>query len=147
MVTAGSPYHAPLAEMDFEEARRALPEHPMVMLEVARYAAGKVRAEGTLLFMSGTGARHPAVGVGIASALTAPSPALTASLALEVAPVRVNLTAAGFVDTPLSASLLGTRLEECIARTPSARRSERKASLLTRSCDHSPIEMDVQGSR
>ena len=112
MVTAGSPYYAPLAETDFDEARRALHEHPMMMLGVARYAAGKVRAGGTLLFMSGTGARHPAVGVGIASALTAASPALTASLALEVAPVRVNLIAAGFVDTPLSASLLGTRLEE-----------------------------------
>ena len=112
MVTAGGPYYAPLAEMDFDEARRALQEHPMVMLGVARYSAGKVRPGGTLLFMGGTGARHPAVGVGISSALTAALPALTASLALEVAPVRVNLIAAGFVDTPLSASLLGTQLEE-----------------------------------
>ncbi len=112
MVTAGGPYYAPLAEMDFDEARRALQEHPMVMLGVARYSTGKVRPGGTLLFMGGTGARHPAVGVGISSALTAALPALTASLALEVAPVRVNLIAAGFVDTPLSASLLGTQLEE-----------------------------------
>jgi NAD(P)-dependent dehydrogenase (short-subunit alcohol dehydrogenase family) len=37
--------------------------------------------------------------------------ALTANLALELAPVRVNLIAAGFVDTPLSASLLGDELE------------------------------------
>ena len=28
MVTAGGPYYAPLAEMDFDEARRALEEHP-----------------------------------------------------------------------------------------------------------------------
>ena len=34
-----------------------------------------------------------------------------ASLALELAPIRVNLIAAGFVDTPLSASLLGDGLE------------------------------------
>ena len=45
------------------------------------------------------------------SAITAALPALTASLALEVAPVRVNLIAAGFVDTPLSASLLGDELD------------------------------------
>ena len=38
-------------------------------------------------------------------------PALIANLAVEVAPIRVNLIAAGFVDTPLSASLLGDELE------------------------------------
>jgi NAD(P)-dependent dehydrogenase (short-subunit alcohol dehydrogenase family) len=38
-------------------------------------------------------------------------PALVANLALEVAPIRVNLIAAGFVDTPLSATLLGDDLD------------------------------------
>ena len=38
-------------------------------------------------------------------------PALIANLAVEVAPIRVNLIAAGFVDTPLSASLLGDDLD------------------------------------
>ena len=36
---------------------------------------------------------------------------MTKNLALELAPVRVNLIAAGFVDTPLSASLLGNQLD------------------------------------
>jgi len=39
-------------------------------------------------------------------------PALIANLALELAPIRVNLIAPGFVDTPLSAELLGDQLEE-----------------------------------
>jgi len=121
MVTAGGPYYAPLAEMDFDEARRALQEHPMLMVAVARHAAHRVRPGGTLLFMGGTAARHPAVGVGISSAMTAALPALTASLALEIAPVRVNLIAAGFVDTPLSASLLGDHLDD--------RRDELRATL------------------
>jgi NAD(P)-dependent dehydrogenase (short-subunit alcohol dehydrogenase family) len=37
---------------------------------------------------------------------------MTRSLALEVAPVRVNLIAAGFVDTPLSASLHGDQIDK-----------------------------------
>jgi NAD(P)-dependent dehydrogenase (short-subunit alcohol dehydrogenase family) len=64
-----------------------------------------------LLFMSGTGARRTTAGFALISALTAALPALTANLALELAPVRVNLIAAGFVDTPLSASILGDELE------------------------------------
>jgi NAD(P)-dependent dehydrogenase (short-subunit alcohol dehydrogenase family) len=61
--------------------------------------------------MGGTGGRRPAPGLATAGAITAALPALTANLALELAPVRVNLIAAGFVDTPLSASLLGPDLE------------------------------------
>lgn len=112
MVTAGRPYYSPLAEMDFDEARRGLYEHPMVMLGVARYAGPRVRPGGTLLFMGGTGGRRTGVGMGVISAATAALPALTANLALEIAPVRVNLIAAGFVDTPLSASLLGDGLDD-----------------------------------
>ena len=112
MVTAGRPYYARLPNMDFEDARHALEQPPMLMLGVARHSAGKVRRGGSLVFMSGTDARHTGVGLGIISALTAALPALVANLALEIAPVRVNLIAAGFVDTPLSASLLGDQLEE-----------------------------------
>ncbi|MBO3083350.1 SDR family oxidoreductase [Cellulomonas fengjieae] len=112
MVTAGRPYYAPLAEMDFAQAGRNLDEHLLLPFRLARLAAPRMRAGGTLLFMGGTGARHAGVGLGIIAAATAALPAIVANLALEVRPVRVNLIAAGFVDTPLSASLLGDRLDE-----------------------------------
>jgi NAD(P)-dependent dehydrogenase (short-subunit alcohol dehydrogenase family) len=111
MVTAGRPPYGRLLDMDFAEARRAIDDHLLLVLQVARDAAGKVRPGGTLLFMGGTGGRHPGVGLGIVSTLTAAMPALIANLALELPPVRVNLIAAGFVDTPLSASLLGDEVE------------------------------------
>jgi NAD(P)-dependent dehydrogenase (short-subunit alcohol dehydrogenase family) len=100
-------------------------DHVMVTVGVARHATGKVRPGGTLIFMGGTGGRHPARGIGLLSAMTDALPALTASMALEIAPVRVNLIAAGFVDTPLSASLLGddlqARRDELSARLPIGR--------------------------
>jgi NAD(P)-dependent dehydrogenase (short-subunit alcohol dehydrogenase family) len=61
--------------------------------------------------MGGVGGRRQGIGMGIVPTVTAARPALTASLALELAPIRVNLIAAGFVDTPLSASILGDELE------------------------------------
>ena len=84
---------------------------------------GLVRPGGSLLFMGGTGGRRSAPGFALISALTAAGPALTRTLALELAParVRVNLIAAGFVDTPLSAKLLGEELE--------ARRGQLRATL------------------
>jgi NAD(P)-dependent dehydrogenase (short-subunit alcohol dehydrogenase family) len=121
LVTAGAPPYAPLLDLDAEQVRRALGDHVVVALEVARNAAPRMRPGGTLLLMGGTGGRRIRRGLGLISAATAVLPPFTATLALELAPVRVNLIAAGFVDTPLSASLLGDRIEE--------RRDELRATL------------------
>jgi len=111
LVTGPGPYYAPLAEFDFAKARRDVEAHLLLPLQVARNASGKVRPGGTLLFMGGTGGRRTAPGLSLISALTAALPALTKNLALELAPIRVNLIAAGFVDTPLSAAILGDQLD------------------------------------
>jgi len=111
LVTGPGPYYAPLADFDFERARRDIEAHLLLPLQIARNARNKVRPGGTLLFMGGTGGRSTAKGFVFISALTAALPAMVKNLALELAPVRVNLIAAGFVDTPLSAELLGDQLE------------------------------------
>src|SRR4051794_11725667 len=121
LITAGGPHYVPLLEMTAAQVGQALADHAVVALEVARSAAPRMRPGGTLLLMGGTGGRRIARGLGIFPAATAVLPPFTASLAIELAPVRVNLIAAGFVDPPLSASLLGDQLEE--------RRAELRATL------------------
>lgn len=120
LVTAGGPRYLPLLEMDADDVRDALSGHVVLGLEVARQAAGKMRPGGTLLLMGGSDGRVRR-GLGIAPAAIAALPPFTAALALELAPVPVNLIAAGFVDTPLSASLLGDALD--------ARREELRRTL------------------
>lgn len=61
-------------------------------------------------------ARHTVVVIGGSAGI-----GLAANLAREIAPVRVNVIAPGFVDTPLSASLLGDGLD--------ARRDQLRATL------------------
>lgn len=112
VVTAGGPYYGPLREMDWEKARSSVEQHLWLPLQVALHASAAVRPGGSLLFTSGTGARRPGVGMALVSSLTLGAPALVRSLALELAPIRVNLIAPGFVDTPLSATLLGDGLAE-----------------------------------
>ena len=121
LVTAGGPRYGPLLEMDVADVRDALSGHVVLGLEVARNARAKMRPGGSLLLMGGTGGRRIDHRLGIVSAATATLPPFTAALALELAPIRVNLIAAGFVDTPLSASLLGDQLDN--------RRNELEATL------------------
>jgi NAD(P)-dependent dehydrogenase (short-subunit alcohol dehydrogenase family) len=121
LVTAGGPNYVPLLEMDAAQVHHALGDHVVLGLDVARSAAGKMRPGGSILLMGGTGGRKISRGLGLVSAATAVLPPFTATLALELAPVRVNLIAAGFVDTPLSASLLGDGLD--------ARREELRTTL------------------
>jgi NAD(P)-dependent dehydrogenase (short-subunit alcohol dehydrogenase family) len=120
IVTAGSPFYAPLAEMDFDEARRYLGGlvRPLI---VARLATAKVRAGGSLVFVSGTGGKRPGIGLSVIGVATVALRSIVENLALEIAPIRVNLVAPGFVDTPLSARLLGDQLD--------ARRDELRTTL------------------
>ncbi|HVQ85848.1 MAG TPA: SDR family oxidoreductase [Mycobacterium sp.] len=121
LVTAGGPRYGPLLEMDVDDVRAALSGHVVLGLEVARSARAKMRPGGSLILVGGTGGRRIDHRLGIVSAATATLPPFTAALALELAPIRVNLIAAGFVDTPLSASLLGDQLDN--------RRNELEATL------------------
>ena len=121
MVSGSGPYYAPLAEMDFAEVQADIDRHLLLPLRVGRLAAGRVRPGGSVLFIGGTGGRRRGVGLTLIGALTAAMPALVENLAVELAPIRVNLVAPGFVDTALSASLLGENLDP--------RREELRATL------------------
>ena len=121
MITAGGPHYGPMLEMDADQVREAITDHAVLALDVARNAVDKMRPGGTLLLIGGTGGRRIRRELGVIAVATAVLPPFTAALALELAPIRVNLIAAGFVDTPLSATLLGDGLE--------ARRDELRTTL------------------
>ena len=111
LVTGPGPYYAPLADLNRERAHRDFDDHQWLAIAVAQHAIGRVRPGGTLLFMAGTSSEQ-GPGLSLMAASNAALPALIANLAFEVAPIRVNLIAAGFVDSPLSASLLGDDLDK-----------------------------------
>ena len=106
-------------ELDIGKIRQGV-ERIVLSIEIARLAKDALQPSGSLVLIGGTGGRRPSAGP-LISAVTAAMPALARSLALELAPIRVNVIAPGFVDTPLSAAILGAELD--------ARREQLRASL------------------
>lgn len=106
-VTTGGPHYGPLEEMEFAWARRAFDERISTMLYGARHGGRRVGPGGSLTFMGGTGSRRPVPGLAVTGAMNAAAEALVLGLAVELGPVRVNLIAAGFVDTRVSAAIFG----------------------------------------
>ena len=132
IVTAGGSHPEPLTEMDFARTRRFLDEHLMLPLQVARNAAGKIRPGGTLLLVDGAATPRPEAGLALGSAVTVGMPALVASLALELAPLRVNLIAAGGVDAPVNVAALAVHVMVNSAVTGATFDVDRGQQLLSR---------------
>jgi NAD(P)-dependent dehydrogenase (short-subunit alcohol dehydrogenase family) len=136
MLSGSGPYYARLEEMDFAQARRDIDQHLLLPVHVGLHAVGKVRPGGSLLFIGGTGGRRRGVGLALIGAVTAALPALVANLALELAPIRVNLIAPGFVDTPCPRRCSATSSTR--AASSSARPSRSGASSDPRTSRPSP---------
>jgi NAD(P)-dependent dehydrogenase (short-subunit alcohol dehydrogenase family) len=119
LVSGAGPHYVPFAELDNDKIRHGL-ERIVLSIQIAHLAKDALQPTGSLLLIGGTGGRRPSAGPLIA-AVTAAMPALARSLAVELAPIRVNVIAPGFVDTPLSAAILGDGLD--------ARREQLQATL------------------
>jgi NAD(P)-dependent dehydrogenase (short-subunit alcohol dehydrogenase family) len=119
LVSGAGPRYASFAELDLGKIRHGV-ERIVLSVQIAHLAKDALQPTGSLLLIGGTGGRRPAAGP-LISAVTAAMAALARSLALELAPIRVNVIAPGFVDTPLSATILGDGLD--------ARRDQLRATL------------------
>jgi NAD(P)-dependent dehydrogenase (short-subunit alcohol dehydrogenase family) len=92
----------PLADADLAAARDYLNARFWGPLTVAKYAAPRIRPGGSIVFTSGiAGARPPGAGWVLGAALCSAMEGLTRALAIELAPLRVNIVSPGFVDTPI----------------------------------------------
>ena len=106
-VAAGGLTAGAVLTTDLRVFRRGVDERIWGALHVIRAAAPKMGAGASITLMSGVRAERPAPGISMTTALVAAVEGLTLALALELAPIRVNAVAPGWVDTPLVRGLLG----------------------------------------
>ena len=83
----------------------------------AKYGAPKMPRDGSITFCSGTSAWRPIAGSGgVGAASCGAVEALARSLAVDLAPIRVNAVAPGLIDTPLIADVMGANAAAIMER-------------------------------
>ncbi|WP_262056697.1 SDR family oxidoreductase [Streptomyces sp. STR69] len=90
-----------VAESDLGRARAFLDTRLWGAYTAVKYGAGSIREGGSVVLTTGTAGRRPMPGTSVAAALCGAMESLTRALALELAPLRVNVVAPGLVRTEL----------------------------------------------
>jgi len=92
---------APLAELDLAAARRFFELRYWGALAAVQAARPHLAREGSIVLTSGAAGRRPHPGFVVGASICAAMEAAARTLAVELAPVRVNVVTPGFVDTDL----------------------------------------------
>ncbi|WP_030936676.1 SDR family oxidoreductase [Streptomyces sp. NRRL S-646] len=90
-----------LAESDLGRARRFLDTRLWGAYTAVRHGAPAIRTGGSVVLTTGTAGRRPMPGTTVAASLCGAMESLTRALALELAPVRVNVVSPGVIRTDL----------------------------------------------
>jgi NAD(P)-dependent dehydrogenase (short-subunit alcohol dehydrogenase family) len=127
VVTAANVHgaYSPIGDFSLANAQAALAIKLVGPWLVAKHAAPHLVRHGSLTFTSGIAAYRPSPGSSILAAANGALPALARSLAVELAPIRVNVVSPGWIDTPIWDTLAGAakheRLDAMAARLPVGR--------------------------
>ena len=91
----------PIATTDLDTARRFFSLRYWGAYCAAKFASTGIRPGGSIVFTSGIAAQRPHAGWSLGASICAAMEGLTRALAVELAPLRVNIVSPGIVQTPL----------------------------------------------
>jgi NAD(P)-dependent dehydrogenase (short-subunit alcohol dehydrogenase family) len=94
-----------LTNTDIEAAKRFFGLRYWGAYLAAKYGSGSIREGGSIVFTSGIAGQRPRPGWFVAASICAAMEGLTRALAVELAPIRVNIVSPGIVKTPLWAGM------------------------------------------
>lgn len=94
-----------LVNTDVDAARRFFGLRYWGAYLAAKYGNGNIRDGGSIVFTSGVAGQRPRPGWSVAASICGAMEGLTRALAIELAPIRVNIVSPGVVRTPLWASI------------------------------------------
>ena len=98
----------PLAQTGIEQAQRFFQLRYWGAFMAAKYGSPKIRADGSIVFTSGLAGSRPHSGWSLGASICSAMEGLTRALAVELAPLRVNIVCPGVVKSPLWANMKET---------------------------------------
>lgn len=105
LVTANVPVGGPIQELEPETALRGFATKFWGQFWAARHGARQIAPDGSITLISGIVAWRPSPGSAVGSSINAAVVGLGRALAVELAPVRVNVVSPGIVDSPAWATM------------------------------------------
>jgi len=104
--TAGEALHlGPIGQTDVAAARAFFSVRYWGAFLAAKHGSPRIRPGGSIVLTSGLTAQRPNPGWTVATSVCAAVEGLTRALAVELAPIRVNLVSPGLVRSPLWAGM------------------------------------------
>jgi NAD(P)-dependent dehydrogenase (short-subunit alcohol dehydrogenase family) len=117
--------YQPIVSFDVEAARGVIDSKLIGAVLIAKHAAPKLTATGSITLTSGIAAYRPAPSGSMVAAVNAALSSLAAALAMELAPIRVNVVSPGWIDTPIWDTVAGSgkaaTLDAMARRLPAGR--------------------------
>lgn len=107
----------PLANTDIAAARDFFELRYWGAYRAAKYGCSLIRPGGSIVFTSGLAGMRPHPGWSLGASICAAMEGLTRALAMELAPIRVNIVAPGVVRSPLWTNLTATDREALYRQT------------------------------
>jgi NAD(P)-dependent dehydrogenase (short-subunit alcohol dehydrogenase family) len=120
VITAGTGTLKTLRESSADDLAHVAQERLVGPLSIIRAALDRMHPTGSIVLTSGLLAERPIRTGAILAGAVAAIEAIVRSLALELAPIRVNAVSPGLVDTPLLDAFFGEGKNEALASAAAA---------------------------
>jgi NAD(P)-dependent dehydrogenase (short-subunit alcohol dehydrogenase family) len=101
VTSGGSVLQSPISQISLADAKNFFEVRFWGSFSAIRHPHKLIRPAGSIVLTSGTVARRPPTGFSIGAGISAAIEALARSLAVELAPIRVNVVAPGIIQTEL----------------------------------------------
>ena len=111
---AGTHVNGPIVDIDTAKLQEPVDNRFWGPIYLCKYAAPKMAA-GSITLCTGAGVGRPRRGAAIVASAAGGSEVFAKAMAIELAPIRVNVVRPGIVDTPMLARLAGNNREEMLA--------------------------------